>query len=181
MFEQAGKPSVFGGQPEVPLPPDLDSFQFFTEGPWATGEFGVVSENQVNEWNADGLFGFHVVAHIALCDGSVHGLASDVDGSVVAALLSRTGQEIIDANDWQELAENYAYSGRRRPEKILKCLCVTLDRQRFVLFKQKALNHVKTSDCSRRSLQPFELTDWGRAGDAGTKTQTLCRKSTHEH
>ena len=101
LFEQAGKPSVFGGQPDLPSPPASDSFQFFTEGPWATGEFGVVSENQVNEWNADGLFGFHVVAHITLCDGSVHGLASDVDGRVVAALLSRNGREIIDANDWQ--------------------------------------------------------------------------------
>jgi len=37
------------------------------------------------------------VANIALCDGSVHALASDV----VAALLSRNGREIIDANDWQ--------------------------------------------------------------------------------
>ena len=101
LFEQAGKPSVFGGQPDLPSPPASDSFQFFTEGPWATGEFGVVSENQVNEWNANGLFGFHVVAHITLCDGSVHGLASDVDGSVVAALLSRNGREILDANDWQ--------------------------------------------------------------------------------
>lgn len=103
LFEQAGKPTVFDS--EFAPVPDLGSsvtpFQFFTEGPWATGESGIVSENRVNEWNADGLFGFHVVAHVALCDGSVHALASDVDGSVVAALLSRNGREIIDANDWQ--------------------------------------------------------------------------------
>ena len=103
LFEQAGKPAVFDSE-FAPVPDSESSFepfQFFTEGPWATGESGIVSENRVNEWNADGLFGFHVVAHVALCDGSVHGLASDVDGSVVAALLSRNGREIIDANDWQ--------------------------------------------------------------------------------
>ena len=103
LFEQAGKPAVFDS--EFSAVPDSETsfepFQFFAEGPWATGESGIVSENRVNEWNADGLFGFHVVAHVALCDGSVHGLASDVDGSVVAALLSRNGREIIDANDWQ--------------------------------------------------------------------------------
>ena len=101
LFEQAGKPTVFDREFSAVPDSSFGPFQFFTEGPWATGESGIVSENRVNEWNADGLFGFHVVAHVALCDGSVHGLASDVDGSVVAALLSRNGREIIDANDWQ--------------------------------------------------------------------------------
>ena len=103
LFEQAGKPAVFDSEfsPVLDSETAFEPFQFFTEGPWATGESGIVSENRVNEWNADGLFGFHVVAHVALCDGSVHALASDVDGRVVAALLSRNGREIIDANDWQ--------------------------------------------------------------------------------
>ena len=101
LFEQAAKPFVYDRQRILQTPGSSVPFQFFIEGPWATGESGVVSENQVNEWNADGLYGFHVVAHIALCDGSVHGLASGIDGSVVAALLSRNGREIIDASDWQ--------------------------------------------------------------------------------
>jgi len=100
LFEQAAKPAVYDRQRNnVQNPPQ--SFQFFGEGPWATAEFGTVFEYQVNEWNTDGLYGFHVVANIALCDGTVHALSNEVQSTLVAALLSRNGREIIDANDWQ--------------------------------------------------------------------------------
>ena len=99
LFEQAAKPFVYDRQ-RILQTPGSAGFVFFTEGPWATAEIGTVSENQVNEWNTDGLYGFHVVANIVLCDGSVHALASDTEASVVAALLSRNGSEIIDASDW---------------------------------------------------------------------------------
>ncbi len=100
LFEQAAKPAVYDRQRKLQIPGSAD-FQFFTEGPWATAELGNVSVNQVNEWNTTGLYGFHSVANIVLCDGSVHALADDIEGSVVAALLSRSGREIIDANDWK--------------------------------------------------------------------------------
>ncbi len=103
LFEQAAKPVAYDRQGEVDIGsinPDLAFLPLFPEGPWATAELGTVSVNQVNEWNTFGPYGFHVVANIVLCDGSVHALAEDVEGSVVAALLSRNGREIIDANDW---------------------------------------------------------------------------------
>ncbi len=99
LFEQAAKPVAYDRQ-RIPQPQGTIGFDFFTEGPWATAELGTVSENRVNEWSTSGLYGFHVVANIVLCDGSVHALADDIEGSVVAALLSRNGREIIDANDW---------------------------------------------------------------------------------
>ena len=98
LFEQAAKPLVYNRRRVLQNP---TSFQFLAEGPWATAEFGTVFEFQVNEWNTDGLYGFHYVANIALCDGSVHALANDVEGTVVAALLSRNGREIINAGDWR--------------------------------------------------------------------------------
>ncbi len=96
LFEQAAKPDRYERQGAVETLTTLHRF----EGPWATAENGTVYEFQVNKSNTDGLFGFHFVANIALCDGSVHALANDVQGTVVAALLTRNGREIIDANDW---------------------------------------------------------------------------------
>lgn len=101
LFEQAAKPSVYDRRSNnVQNAPFVPNSPYFAEGPWATAEAGNVSENQVNEWNSNGIYGFHAVANIALCDGSVHALASDTEGSVVTALLSRNGREIIDAGDW---------------------------------------------------------------------------------
>lgn len=98
LFEQAAKPLVYDRQRKLQNP---SSIQYLPEGPWATAEVGTVFEYQVNEWNTDGLYAFHDVANIALCDGSVHALASDVESEVVAALLTRNGREIIDASDWK--------------------------------------------------------------------------------
>ena len=97
LFEQAAKPAEYDRQRNVLVRNSL----WHSEGPWATAEYGEVHEFQVNESNTDGLYGFHVVANIGLCDGSVHGLGANVEGAVVAALLSRNGREIIDASDWQ--------------------------------------------------------------------------------
>ena len=97
LFEQAAKPDAYDRQRNLLSP---SNFQYLGEGPWATAEYGTVFEYQVNESNTDGLYGFHAVANIALCDGSVHGLTNEVESAVVAALLSRNGREIIDANDW---------------------------------------------------------------------------------
>jgi len=96
LIEQAAKPDIYDRQRNV----QTQNPWRRAEGPWATAEYGTVYEYQVNEWNTDGLYGFHVVANIALCDGSVHGLTNEVESAVVAALLSRNGREIIDANDW---------------------------------------------------------------------------------
>lgn len=96
LFEQAAKPAEYDRQRNVrirPIPRDA-------EGPWATSESGSVFEYQVNESNIDGLYGFHVVTHIALCDGSVHGLRAETEEAIVAALITRNGREIFDANDW---------------------------------------------------------------------------------
>jgi len=96
LFEQAAKPAEYDRQRNI----RIRSFPLDAEGPWATSEFGRVFEYQINESNIDGLYGFHVVANIAMCDGSVHGLATEVERAVVAALLSRNGREVIDASDW---------------------------------------------------------------------------------
>ncbi len=97
LFEQAAKPTEYDQQRNVRVRDHL----WHAEGPWATSELGTVFEFQVNTSNVDGLYGFHVVANIALCDGSVHGLGADIEPAVVAALLTRNGREIIDASDWQ--------------------------------------------------------------------------------
>ena len=97
LFEQAAKPDVYDRQRSIRNTTILNR----SEGPWATVEQGIVFEYQINDSNVDGLYGFHVVSHIALCDASVHALATDVESSVVAALLTRNGREIIDASDWQ--------------------------------------------------------------------------------
>jgi hypothetical protein len=48
---------------------------------------------------------FHHVAPrleiVAMCDGSIHLFSTDMEVEVVTALLSRNGDEIINANDWQ--------------------------------------------------------------------------------
>jgi len=96
LFEQAAKPTEYDGQRNI----RVRQFIWDAEGPWATSESGTVFELLVNETNLDGLYGFHVAANIALCDGSVHGLGAEVERAVVAALLTRNGREIIDASDW---------------------------------------------------------------------------------
>ena len=45
LFEQAGKPTVFDREFSAVPDSSFGPFQFFTEGPWATGESGIVSEN----------------------------------------------------------------------------------------------------------------------------------------
>ena len=94
VVEQAGKPlgygPNYGSGPVDPL-----------EGPWATGEYAWFNRQGVNEDNYNTPFGFHRAAHVAHCDGSVHSWDAGMDADVMAALLSRAGNEILDGQDWQ--------------------------------------------------------------------------------
>jgi prepilin-type processing-associated H-X9-DG protein len=93
LAEQAGKPTRYDeartGQQVMP-----------SEGPWATGEMASYYASGVNRDNLSGPYGFHSGANVAFCDGSVLMLSTDVERVVLTALLTRDGDEIIDAGDW---------------------------------------------------------------------------------
>jgi len=95
LVEQAGKPMQYD-QARVAEVVDVPK-----EGAWATAEFSSFYASGVNRDNLTGLYGFHSGAVVAMCDGSVHLFAADMEVEVVTALLSRNGDEIIDADDWQ--------------------------------------------------------------------------------
>ena len=94
LVEQAGKPLHYtqDRSAENVLP---------REGAWATAELSSFYAAGVNVDNLTGIYGFHTGAVTAQCDGSVRLFASDMNGEIVTALLSRNGAEIIDAADWQ--------------------------------------------------------------------------------
>jgi prepilin-type processing-associated H-X9-DG protein len=93
LAEQAGKPTRYDDMrtPQQVVP---------SEGPWATGEMASYYASGVNRDNLSGPYGFHSGANVAFCDGSVLMLNTDVERVVLAALLTRDGDEIIDAGDW---------------------------------------------------------------------------------
>lgn len=94
LVEQAGKPTRYDAtRTATPATP--------REGAWITGEMGAFSDMEVNHDNLNGLYGFHSGANVAMCDGSSLTLGAGADASVVAALLTRSGHEIIDAHDWR--------------------------------------------------------------------------------
>lgn len=72
-----------------------------TEGAWVTAELSTLTAAGVNQDNRFGLYGFHAGANVAMCDGGALTLGADAEWTVVAALLSRDGQEIIDGGDWR--------------------------------------------------------------------------------
>ncbi|TWT76071.1 hypothetical protein Pla123a_28580 [Posidoniimonas polymericola] len=94
LVEQAGKPSRFdgGGVPRPASP---------TEGPWATAEMAAYYTTGVNLDNYSGPYGFHAGANVVMCDGAALTLGADAEWGVVAALMSRHGEEIIDDGDWR--------------------------------------------------------------------------------
>lgn len=94
LVEQAGKPDRFKATGLVPSAAAI-------EGPWATAEWGAFYAAGVNQDNHAGLFGFHAGANVAMCDGAAMTIGADAEWSVVAALMTRDGQEIIDRGDWQ--------------------------------------------------------------------------------
>ena len=94
LVEQAGKPLKYDRAriAEVVIP---------KEGAWATAEFSSFYAGGINVDNLSGVYGFHAGAAVAMCDGSVHLFAEQMELEVLTALLSRDGDEIIDAGDWQ--------------------------------------------------------------------------------
>jgi hypothetical protein len=94
VVEQAGKPLKYDlvrhAEPVLPV-----------EGAWATAEFSSFYADGINVDNLSGLYGFHAGGVVAMCDGSVHFFTENMEMEVLTALLSREGDEIIDANDWQ--------------------------------------------------------------------------------
>lgn len=94
LVEQAGKPTKYDSSRKAePAPPK--------EGAWATAEYSSFFSAGVNRDNLTGLYGFHSGACVAMGDGSVHLLDERAEVEVVTALLSRAGDEIIDASDWR--------------------------------------------------------------------------------
>ncbi|MDC0937350.1 DUF1559 domain-containing protein, partial [Pirellulales bacterium] len=94
LVEQAGKPLKYDRtkQSEEVTP---------TEGAWATAEFSSFYAGGINDDNLSGVYGFHEGAMVAMGDASVHLFAEEMEVEVLTALLTRDGDEIIDANDWQ--------------------------------------------------------------------------------
>lgn len=94
LVEQAGKPMKYDHHRKgEPAPPK--------EGAWATAEYSSFYAAGVNVDNLTGLYGFHSGACVAMGDGSVHMLDERTEIEVITALLSRDGDEIIDATDWR--------------------------------------------------------------------------------
>jgi type II secretory pathway pseudopilin PulG len=94
LIEQAGRPTRYDlARTAMPAAP--------TEGAWVTAELSTLTAAGVNQDNRFGLYGFHAGANVAMCDGGALTLGADAEWTVVAALLSRDGQEIINSGDWR--------------------------------------------------------------------------------
>jgi len=94
LVEQAGKPVQYNRLRQVT---DVAP----TEGAWATAEFSSFYASGINVDNLTGLYGFHPGAAAAMGDGSVRLFSLNMELAVVTALLTRSGEEIIDDADWQ--------------------------------------------------------------------------------
>lgn len=94
LVEQAGKPLKYNeaGIAQIVTP---------IEGAWATAEFSSFYSPGINVDNQAGVYGFHDGACVAMADASVHFFSSDMEVQVLTALMTRDGDEIIDAGDWQ--------------------------------------------------------------------------------
>ncbi len=96
LAEQAAKPTHYPLDVVQPRGPST-----LNEGAWGTGEMAAYYAAGVNRDNLSGPYGFHSGANVAFCDGSVLLLSDDVEFAVLASMLTRDGDEIIDARDWQ--------------------------------------------------------------------------------
>jgi prepilin-type processing-associated H-X9-DG protein len=55
----------------------------------------------VNEDNWNSVFSFHPGgAQVVMCDGAVHFLNESLSRETLAALMTRSGEEAIDAKEW---------------------------------------------------------------------------------
>ncbi|MCA9148285.1 MAG: DUF1559 domain-containing protein [Planctomycetales bacterium] len=95
IVEQAGRPLSFGTAATA-------STTGPEEGPWATGDWSSFTGDGVNVDNAHNPFGFHVVAHVVMADGSGHAWSRDMSPDILRALLSADGNEIIQNSDWRQ-------------------------------------------------------------------------------
>lgn len=94
IIEQAGKPLHYDRSTQ----PGIENLD---EGPWATAEHSSIYAAGINVNNQTGIYSFHDGAMAAMCDGSVHLFAPNMEVEVITALLSRKGDEIINSSDWQ--------------------------------------------------------------------------------
>lgn len=94
LTEQAGKPLKYDRRRNA-------ESVFPAEGAWLTADYSSFYVGGVNVDNLAGVYGFHSGAVVAMCDGSVHLLAEQMEPQVLTALMSRNGDEIVDATDWQ--------------------------------------------------------------------------------
>jgi len=94
LVEQAGKPEGYGpSRKRRSMEP--------TEGAWSTGDYSSFFGEGVNISNYTDPYGFHRNTNAALGDGAVVTLHSEISPSVLVALLSRDGNEIIGRSDWE--------------------------------------------------------------------------------
>lgn len=94
LVEQAGKPQHYDRR-------RVAEHASLSEGAWATAEFSSFYAAGINVDNQTGIYGFHPGALVAMGDASVHMFSEDMEVEVITALLSRNGDEIISAEDWQ--------------------------------------------------------------------------------
>jgi prepilin-type N-terminal cleavage/methylation domain-containing protein len=94
LVEQAGKPDHYQRR-------ELIAEGFLLEGPWSTGESNQFTGNGVNADNSKDPYSFHGGVSVIMADGSVHTWDESIDPRVMRSLMSRSGGEIISADDWR--------------------------------------------------------------------------------
>jgi prepilin-type N-terminal cleavage/methylation domain-containing protein len=94
LIEQAGKPDHYRQR-------ELVNDGLPTEGAWATAEINAFTAEGVNADNFTDPHGFHGAVSVIMADGSVHSWDESMDRAILRALLSRSGSEIISADDWR--------------------------------------------------------------------------------
>ncbi len=95
LVEQAGKPQVYGqDDPDAAL-------HAFSEGAWATCDYGSFLGDGINWHNYRDPYGFHRGAVFAFCDGAVKLVPESLPRQIMVSLLTRDGNEIVSPTDWQ--------------------------------------------------------------------------------
>ena len=104
LVEQAGKPQRESRGGSTSLQSELDDedglSDVSSEGAWLTGEFASYSNSVVNQNNHTGPYSYHNGVSVVMCDASVHFWASDISETVLRALMTREGSEIVSSDDW---------------------------------------------------------------------------------
>jgi len=104
--ENAGLPNMFAGRDFVPDEPPGDELSA-THNAWAVAHplllfvYHGEKSGPINVSNGSGLYSFHAGVNAVFADGSVHFLREGMAIDVFTALVSRDGDEAIDAKAWQ--------------------------------------------------------------------------------